>query len=283
LDDGYRALDLSPDSAEIQHTLAAIHGELGQIVMALNFLKSAVALEPNNATFWNSQASFQLLVGQIDQARVSAETALRIDEKHAATLNALSLILWIEGDIPEAIRLNRLANEYDPDDLDHRRYQIVMLLGAERDLEAAEFYRTMDAIFPGEAQDQMLGHITLLLAGISDGRPLAMAQAVSDDGIGEIAGVLMKTGYDPLGEHLIKYLNEDDLTDISSHCLLRFMFGFLALAYQNQDDAIAMFELPDGIKDTRSPACLAIKMRRSSLTGATDSQDTSNNRNSVDR
>jgi len=81
---------------------------------SVRFLREAVALEPEKASFWNSLGTVLGGWGELAQAETAFREALKRDESNAQYSYNLGLALLRQGRTEEARRLFRATLELDP-------------------------------------------------------------------------------------------------------------------------------------------------------------------------
>src|SRR5262245_61094563 len=64
----YKELEVNPRAANPMHSLALYYAKKGNAVEALNLIRQARALDPNNVQFIYGQAEIQALAGQLQGA-----------------------------------------------------------------------------------------------------------------------------------------------------------------------------------------------------------------------
>jgi len=97
-----RARALAPNDADALVVMANVKGDLGQLAAAGRDLAAAARLDPRNALIWRAQTELLLRLGQVNEARVSAERRLALVP---SSLNAIQVRLLVEvaaGDMPAA-------------------------------------------------------------------------------------------------------------------------------------------------------------------------------------
>ncbi len=112
-----KALALSPDSAITLNYLGYMNADRNvRVEEALTLIEKALALDPDNGSYLDSQAWALHRLGRQTEAETAIRKALATQQKNAVVLAHLGLILVERGDRAEALKYLRLALEGDDED-----------------------------------------------------------------------------------------------------------------------------------------------------------------------
>ena len=106
------ALNLAPNSARLNASMAVVLWRLGEARKALDFMSRAVRLSPGNADFYNERGMMFLNLGEANLALADFNAALALDGRHCgALLNRGNLFFYAgrpalaEGDFSLGLRV----------------------------------------------------------------------------------------------------------------------------------------------------------------------------------
>lgn len=111
-----KALEFSPDSADVQYAMAYYYQLVGDIQRAEAYYEAAVDLAPNNADVANSYGAFKCQNGDYEQAKVYFFDAInnRSYANAAQTYENLALCAQSQANIDDAISYYHAALNHQP-------------------------------------------------------------------------------------------------------------------------------------------------------------------------
>ncbi len=109
-----RAVELAPDSYQVQTNLGNIHAAKGDFETAIASFRKAIALEPAQALPWNNIGRAEQQLGRLDAAAEAYEKALALEPQSVRARTNHADLLAERGRELEAITHYRIALENDP-------------------------------------------------------------------------------------------------------------------------------------------------------------------------
>lgn len=97
-----RAIDICDEIADGHNELGAVYCHLGDFSSAYHHALRAIELDPTNPKYHNSLAFTLMSMSRLDDALVSARTAIGLDPNYASAQNLVSKILKMKGEPEEA-------------------------------------------------------------------------------------------------------------------------------------------------------------------------------------
>jgi tetratricopeptide (TPR) repeat protein len=97
-----RALDICDEIADGHNELGVVYCLLGDFPSAYHHALRAIELAPTNPKYHNSLAFTLMSMGRLDNALVSARTAIGLNPNYASAQNLVSKILKMKGEPEEA-------------------------------------------------------------------------------------------------------------------------------------------------------------------------------------
>lgn len=113
---GYRDwLTEHPDDADALHLLAALRRERGDLAGAIELARRAVELAPERANFQSTLAGFMLHARQFDEARAGFTNALRLNPNAMGAALGIAQVAALQGDLAAASAALTKAERIAPD------------------------------------------------------------------------------------------------------------------------------------------------------------------------
>ena len=159
-----RALDLGPEIAEVNTSLALLHEARREGPAAIKKYKQAVALRPNYAEAHNWLSWTSLLLGDSEEALQSAKRAVELNPLSQEALSNLSLSWLTNGDYEKALREARRIQHIQPNWTTANFYEGVALYHQGRFQEAINVLEKLSVPWAGSGP-----MLTCVLAKISIG------------------------------------------------------------------------------------------------------------------
>lgn len=110
-------LDADPGNADALHLLGVLHQQRGDTAVAVELLRKAIAMAPEQTQFHLSLGGTLLNSGDLEAARASFEQALALDPNRVQTHGMLGHLAMQAGDTGAAekrFRIGQRADEEDP-------------------------------------------------------------------------------------------------------------------------------------------------------------------------
>ncbi len=108
-----RALQLAPDSNLARTALADVQATLGQPRQAEALARQALATDVLNAQIWHSLATFQMALGEYDQAEQSLRKAAELQPGMNGNQEQLAIIAILRGQPEQALQAANLEHAGD--------------------------------------------------------------------------------------------------------------------------------------------------------------------------
>ncbi|MBL8745890.1 MAG: tetratricopeptide repeat protein [Phycisphaerae bacterium] len=115
---GQRALAARPNDLRFVENIANIFGLAGRHVAAAEVLERVVAAEPHNANAWNTLCAAYFLSGNLASAESTARRALELHPRHPRLMEQLSAVARKHGRSAEAYSIVKEASLAHPEDTD---------------------------------------------------------------------------------------------------------------------------------------------------------------------
>lgn len=109
-----RAIELQPNSAELQNDFGVVLGAQGRFSEAISYFARAVELNPNYTEAHNNLGHAHQRLGQLDQARAHYEKAAALNPSDAMPHVYLGNVIKLEGQIHAALAHYDKALALDP-------------------------------------------------------------------------------------------------------------------------------------------------------------------------
>jgi len=143
-----KILQLAPKHAPALHLLGVIAHQSGNTVLGIQFLKQAVEISSNDATFCSNLGEMYRINKQIDEAISIGEKAVSLNGASATTHSNLGIAYYDKGELDNAQACQQRALEIDP----HLPAALNNLGSICRDkkdkLTAIAYYRKVIAVAP---------------------------------------------------------------------------------------------------------------------------------------
>ncbi len=107
------ALKVNPDLASIYNTKSMIASSVGNYERALEHSNKAISLDPTNPYFYNNRGFAQLKLGALDEAERDIDIAIRGDIYNGWAYKNKGIFYNLKGDYESALRNFQLAVKYD--------------------------------------------------------------------------------------------------------------------------------------------------------------------------
>ena len=108
-----RATALAP-SAKAHAHLGAVLAATGDFDGAIASYRNAVALKPDDAEAWSTQAALLKALARYDEAEACCHAGLRVDPRHAAMKHTLATVMFEQGRVEAAIATLRESLALQP-------------------------------------------------------------------------------------------------------------------------------------------------------------------------
>ncbi|MDF3054569.1 MAG: tetratricopeptide repeat protein/methyltransferase [Gammaproteobacteria bacterium] len=105
----------NPKHEDTLHLLSILYGQQDKLQDALRYIKQAIALAPNSATFYNTFANIERRMGNMDAAVLHYQKSLTLAPTSAATHNNLGVLYDTLAEVDNAIIYYRKAISLKPD------------------------------------------------------------------------------------------------------------------------------------------------------------------------
>lgn len=146
-------VEANPSDADLRYQLANAHFDLGRIVDAATAYQETVRLDPNHARAWCNLGLCYRRLGNIDTARQAYERSLKIAPDDVTTLNNYVVLLSAQGDMQAMEMPLKRLSELKPDNAQAQSDYANLLFTMERFAEAADAYKKVITIDPGNTAD----------------------------------------------------------------------------------------------------------------------------------
>jgi serine/threonine-protein kinase len=97
-----RARTVAPRDALVRASAALVEGDLGQLDAAGHDIAEVARVDPRNARIWNVQTELRLRLGQVDEARTTAERVLALAPMNLGAIHHRAMVEVAAGDVPAA-------------------------------------------------------------------------------------------------------------------------------------------------------------------------------------
>jgi predicted TPR repeat methyltransferase len=108
-------LSENPKNDDALHLLSIMHGQLGNYKQALQYIKKALLVNPDSATFYNTFANIERRIGDKQTAALYYKKALNLQPGSASTYNNLGVLYYELGELDNAEHHYRSAITLKPD------------------------------------------------------------------------------------------------------------------------------------------------------------------------
>lgn len=121
-------LKQEPQNADVLHLLAILNGQRSNFEEARDYMKQALALSPNSASFHNSMGNIQKNLKNLDSAIEHFQKALQLEPNSVSANNNLASVYVYQQKFTDAITHYRAALKIKPNFIDaHYNLALVLL------------------------------------------------------------------------------------------------------------------------------------------------------------
>lgn len=178
-------LNLQANNFDALHLLGILQRRRGQLAIALDLIKRALAVNPASAAAFSNQGNILLDMEQPAEALLSYQRALAITPDFVDALNNQGMALRALGRIDEALQSFQQALQVKPGYLDACFNRAITLLAVKRYVEAIQGFDAVLKIQPGHMESlnnkgnalQESGHIREAIAVYQEALAIAPQQA----------------------------------------------------------------------------------------------------------
>jgi protein O-mannosyl-transferase len=150
------AIRVTRNNDVARNNLGNYYNTVGRPADALPHLREALRLRPKDPAVLVNIGHSLFLLKRFDEAAASFSEALRHDPSNDVALNNLARVRYLQGDVPEAIRLYRAAVAGRPDWLEaRRRFAFALLLDEQNAVAVLELQQIMSR-FPKDEETRQL-------------------------------------------------------------------------------------------------------------------------------
>lgn len=144
-------LQRDPNNAEALSHLGVCLAFLGYVVIGMNMMTQAVALQPTSPRYHSNLGEWQARLGQYPQAEASFRWALQCSPNDPVILSALGLTLALQGRMAEGIQACRAALALGPS-VPEAHFRMALIWAQQGQYDAARAcYEAALALDPGFA------------------------------------------------------------------------------------------------------------------------------------
>lgn len=143
-----RALEVDPGYLTARFTLAKAFNMTGQHEKAVESLDESIANFPDLAGFHAERAESLVRLNRIDEARVSAVEAVRLDPQDAKSMATMGTVHWMTGELELAVESYRSSLALRPGEPGVHTNLAIVLQKLKQFDEAIESYKRALAIDP---------------------------------------------------------------------------------------------------------------------------------------
>lgn len=149
------AISVTRNNDVAQNNLGNYYNTIGRPADALPHLQEALRLRPNDPAVLVNIGHSLFLLKHFDEAAAKFSEALRRDPSNDVALNNLARVRYLQGDVPESIRLYRAALVARPDWIDSRKRLVIALLLEEQNAAALLELERIVSRFPKDEESQL--------------------------------------------------------------------------------------------------------------------------------
>ncbi|HEX9148586.1 MAG TPA: tetratricopeptide repeat protein [Thermoanaerobaculia bacterium] len=150
------AIRVTRNNDVAQNNLGNYYNTIGRPADALPHLQEALRLRPKDPAVLVNIGHSLFLLKRFDEAAAKFSEALQRDPSDDVAMNNLARVRYLQGDVPESIRLYRAALVAQPDWIDSRKRLVLALLLEEQNAAALLELERVVSRFPKDEESRQL-------------------------------------------------------------------------------------------------------------------------------